>query len=102
MGRNPRQTKREISETDRTFYKLGVLDGEDRLNRTIKLLKTTNRALWDELTRLDRAEPLVGVMVSFFTTGRIIKSLEQSKNNLPLLRKLKKMQVAAKKKAGVL
>lgn len=104
MGRKLRQTKREISETDQAFYKLGVMDGEDRLKRTIKLLKTTNRALWDELTRLDRAEPLAssGVTISFADMERIIEILKRGKTRIALARKMKMMQRKAKKKAGML
>lgn len=105
MKRKPRQPKRKVSKADEAFYKLGVLDGEARLAQTISLLKKTNRVLFDELTRLDKADPLMatGVTISFSDVERILECLKSRKScNYQLSRKLTKMQVAAKEKAGVL
>lgn len=72
---------REITETDKAFYKLGLQDGEGQLKRTISLIKTTNRHLLDELLRLDREDATTGVLLSFEQTKRIIKALKKPKAN---------------------
>ena len=82
---------RKISETDRAFYKLGFQDGERQLERTIILLKTTNKRLWDELTRLDRVDPVAGVLVPEVMAHRIIKVLRKPMRNYHLAKKLKKL-----------
>ncbi len=92
--------RRKISETERTFYRLGFLNGEQRLERTIELLRTTNGILWDELTRLDRDKPVVGVLLPYDTINRIITGLSEKgghRRNRILIRTLKKMKAEARK-----
>jgi len=50
--------KKDFAKGVRTAYKIGLLDGEDRLKKTINLIKTTNRVLFDELLRLDKIQPI--------------------------------------------
>ena len=83
---------RKVSDTDRAFYKLGLQDGRRQLERTIILLKTTNRTLWDELCRLDREDPIAGVIMSRVLAKEIIKALRKpTKNHSKLAGTLEKL-----------
>ena len=86
---------RKITETDRAFYQIGMEDGERKLRQryeeTLVLLKKTNNALWEELSRLDIELPLKGVLVSFPAMERLIKALAKPKAHSGLVVKFKKM-----------
>lgn len=86
---------RKITETDKAWYHIGLLEGEQRLKQTIILLRKTNNALWDELLRLDRIEPVVGIVLSFSETKRFIKALK--KTNPRYQHYVKKLQDKLKK-----
>lgn len=79
---------RKISETDQAFYKLGFQNGQQQLERTLILLRTTNNQLWDELTRLDREDPVTGVVVPEVMVQQIIRALRKPTRNYRLARKL--------------
>ncbi len=93
---------RKITETDRAFYKLGLQEGENRLKRTLELLKTTNARLWDELCRLDETEPRVGVLLSFKTINQVIRNAKTGTVNSDLAYKLEKIRGEARKKYNLL
>ncbi len=97
----PRKT-RKITETDRAFYKLGLQEGENRLKRTLELLKTTNARLWDELCRLDEAEPREGVLLSFKTINQVIRNAKTGTVNPCLAHKLEKIRGEARKEYNLL
>ena len=82
---------RQITLTDRVFYKLGFQDGERQLEYTMRLLKATNNRLWNELCRLDRVDPIAGVLVPEVMVSQIIKALNKPTKNYPLAKRLKKL-----------
>ncbi len=55
---------KQFTSEDKLIYQLGYRNGqadkEAEVKRTMILLRTTNGKLWDELTRLDNLQPLVG------------------------------------------
>ena len=91
----PRKKDRKINETDRAFYKMGLLDGERRQRQryaeTLALLKRTNNVLWRELCRLDITLPTEGVLIPFPVIKRLIKSLRKPGDKNWYARKLAKM-----------
>lgn len=90
--------KRKITNTDKAFYQLGYQDGERRERKMLLLLQKTNRALWDELCKLDERKPIVGVLMSFKVVERLIKSLKKPIKHLSLAREFNKMLKEAKRK----
>jgi len=95
---------REITDVDRAFYKLGVMDGENRNKQSLIALQNANRCLAEEIVRLDREDPIVGVVVPFRFAGVIIKSLRVAKTQKAYQqsRKFKQMVDKAKVKAGII
>ena len=91
----PRKKDRKINETDRAFYKMGLLDGERRQRQryaeTLALLKKTNGELWKGLCRLDVTVPIEGVLIPFPLIKRLIKSLRKPGDKNWYARKLNKM-----------
>ena len=51
---------REFTENEKEIYRLGYLNAESRLQRSIDNIKATNRHLMDEVLRLDLDKPVVG------------------------------------------
>jgi predicted double-glycine peptidase len=51
--------QKDLSEDFKTVWKLGYLEGEMQLQRTINLIKATINNLTDELLRLDYEKPVV-------------------------------------------
>ncbi len=82
---------RKYTESDKNWYKLGFMDGENQLRRTMEVLKTTNVRLYDELCRLDKDSPVVGVLLPFSVVERLVKQLKKPINHPHLARKFKKM-----------
>lgn len=67
-------------------YKLGLQDGHERHLKTISLLETVHRHLWDEINRLDRNYPVIEdpnhitITFSIKQLQRIIHSLRGTNN----------------------
>lgn len=55
--------KKDLTVDFRGVFKLGVLEGERRLQVTINCIKKTHRQLFKELLRLDRIQPLDSVCI---------------------------------------
>ena len=90
--------KKEISQDNKDFYKLGYSNGVNCLERQLVQLKETNRNLWDMLTNLDKDEPLIGVLMSYKDTETVIRDLRKGVINYPLAAKLVCKRKKAKKK----
>lgn len=71
------QRTKKISITDRTFYKLGFLDGTAEAQKTINVMQTTNGALYKELVRLDQYHPTTGVLLDKDTASRMLNLLQK-------------------------
>ena len=85
---------RKLHDKDvRKAYELGRRDGENRLQHTINIMKTTHRRLYNELTRLDRFEPLPDapniVRIDLDYLQKVVYHLQKSKH-FSLARSLKK------------
>lgn len=106
---------RKVTDTDRAWYKLGFMAGKAENARKIALLQIANKAvadLFEEEQRLDKDDPVVGVMVPFEDVERIIESLElvKQKNAGVLIYqkvRIRRLKLAnrlkvAKQKAGVM
>ena len=68
--------KKDFDTGVKAAYKLGFADGERQLEITINTIKKTHRALFDELLRLDKTQPIDfvdSVQVPLRTMRRIIK-----------------------------
>ena len=50
--------KKDFEAGVKAAYKLGLIEGENRLQTTINCIKITNRRLFNELLRLDKHQPL--------------------------------------------
>jgi hypothetical protein len=82
--------KKDFAAGVKAAYKLGLQDGNNRLSHTINLIHKTNRALYDELLRLDRLEPL--------NVNSVVLSREQVDGIIAALRKAGKFYQARKLK----
>ena len=58
---------RKITDTDRAWFKLGLIEGEQRSAEIIVGLRKATAALFEEVERLDRVYPIksTGVFISF-------------------------------------
>lgn len=98
-----RKTRREITDIDRAFYRLGQLDAEEYIQKTmmilrqsIEQLKRVNALLVDEIYNLDESRPRAGVLVSLKVVWRVVKALKKLSVNLPLAEILEEMYEQAK------
>lgn len=89
---------RKISEENREFYRLGFLNGEAQLQSQVAKLRAAYGYLFEELTRLDREQPVVGVFLDYKTVNAIIKALKNATKNSRLASKLKKKKKEAQAK----
>lgn len=80
--------KRKISEENRAFFKLGVLEGEQRMRKALADLKTVNRELCDIVMEMDKNQPVVGVMLDFKLARRVVKQCKIGRKNPPLANKI--------------
>ncbi len=74
--------KKDYASAVKAAYKLGLLDGENRLQRTITLLKIVNRRLFNELLFLDKKSPLDVncVKITREYVRKLIKYFSKTKN----------------------
>ena len=79
---------REVTQENKYFYKLGFMNGENRLQKTIEAVIKTNAHLMQELLRLDREQPVVGVLLDYNTIDKIIKAISKPLANRPLAKKI--------------
>jgi len=91
--------KKDFAEGIKAAYKLGLLDGGNRSQQTINCLKKTNGHLWNELTRLDKYQPLEenAIKLSVQMAESIIKSLKR-KGYHKQAKKIVRLVEAQKKK----
>ena len=75
--------KKDYAAGVKAAYKLGLLEGENRLQTTINCIHKTNRALLNELLRLDKKKPLndCSIKMSRDYVERLIKTMR--KVNMP-------------------
>jgi hypothetical protein len=85
-----KECKKDFAAGVKAAYKLGLQDGRGQLNHTINLIHKTNRALYDELLRIDKFNPL--------SVNSVILSREQVKGVITALRKAGKFYQARKLK----
>ena len=73
-------------------YKLGILDGENRLHRTINHIKATHREMLKELLRLDREQPLTDncIKLGRLEVEKIIRYILRKNKNSRLAKNLQK------------
>ena len=76
-------------EGNKTGYDRGLLDGTQHRHQLIKAMQITNNKLWDELVRLDREEPLIGVLVSFDFAEQLVKCVRSEAHNYRLATRLR-------------
>lgn len=84
--------RKKVTQENKHFYKLGYMNGENRLQKTIEALKKANHYLWEELTRLDQEEPRGGVIIDNKTLRGIVKALHK-KDSKHLIRKIEAKKV---------
>jgi hypothetical protein len=84
MTKSIRKNK-EFTNKEKLIYQIGCRNGfaecEQQTKRILILLKTTNKVLWHELTRLDSLYPLVGpgaVVISLEILRHIVSKLPKS------------------------
>jgi len=82
---------KKATEIEKKWYRLGYLNGTRQLEGTLKRLKTGYGHLFDEITRLDKEKPRVGVLVDYKTFDTIILIAEKQKRTY-FVRRLKQMQ----------
>ena len=87
--------KKDFAAGVKAAYKLGLQDGGNRLSHTINLIHKTNRALYDELLRLDRTEPqkINSVILTREQMEGIIAALRKA-GKFHQVRKLKKIEIS--------
>ena len=69
-------------------YRNGLRDGSNRLQYRLKLLATTNYRLWEELTTLDRIEPIDNITISIDEAKKIIFFLNRGTQSTYFAKKL--------------
>ena len=71
--------KKDYEAGVKAAYKLGLLEGENRLQTTINCIHKTNRHLLEELLRLDKEKPLddCSIKMSRNYAERLIKTLKK-------------------------
>lgn len=86
--------KKDFAKGVKAAYKLGLLDGENRLKLTINLMARTNGNLFNELTRLDRWQPLDDSTIKLTPKliSGLVKFLKVSKNGGYYARKLERLR----------
>ena len=71
--------KKDYAAGVKAAYKLGLMEGENRLQTTINYIHKTNKALFDELLRQDKEQPLDGcyIKVSRDLAEKFIKTFKR-------------------------
>ena len=71
--------KKDYAAGVKAAYKLGLLEGENRLQTTINCIHKTNRALLNELLRLDKKKPLndCSIKMSRDYAEKLIKTMKR-------------------------
>ena len=82
------QCKNDFKAGVKAAYKLGVLEGENRLETTINCIKATNRRLFNELLWLDKVSPRDDCCIKI--------SRQEVEHIIRLLKKYKYYKVAIK------
>ena len=92
MARKRRKIQDMVSDeqTAITIYKLGYLEGENKLRVQINKLQAAHNHLAQELLRMDEEEPKVGVTLSYNTIKTVIRNVKKA-GNYPLAKRLTKM-----------
>ena len=72
--------KKDYAAGVKAAYKLGLLEGENRLQTTINCIHKTNRHLLDELLRLDKVNPLddCSIKMSRDYAEKLIKTMKRA------------------------
>ena len=72
--------KKDYKAGVKAAYKLGLLEGENRLQTTINCIRKTNRHLLEELLRLDKEKPLGdrSIKMSRDYAEKLIKTMKRA------------------------
>ena len=87
------QKNRKITETDKAWFKLGVIEGEQRSQRTIAGLRRVTALLYNEIERLDRVYPVknTGVFISFRRLERMREAFRRTSPSYWFVREMDKL-----------
>jgi hypothetical protein len=70
-------TQAEFRNAVGAAYKLGIQDGEQRRDELLALALKTNRCLWRELQRMDKNQPVAGVLIPYDLVDMFDKALTE-------------------------
>lgn len=70
----------EYKAAVRAAYRLGVMDGEKKRQKIILVMQAANEHLVEGLARLDREQPLDGLMLSRVVAEGMLKAMQKAKN----------------------
>jgi len=71
---------RKFSKTYIRAYQLGCLNTEVDIKKTLNALRATNKALWEELARLDKENPKGGVLLDYDTAEQVVRAARKARN----------------------
>ena len=92
---------KQISDDDRAFYRLGVLEGERQARDKMLLTQATNKNLWELLVEQDDQDARRGVIIPFAKMEKMIKGLRKPPAKHYWARKLEAMLKDAQAKTGI-
>lgn len=74
--------KKDLTADFKRVYKIGIIEGERRLQVKINCLEKTHRQLFDELLRLDKEQPLESccIRMSRSEAKRLVKFMLKHKH----------------------
>ena len=81
----------QLKEAVTAAYKLGILEGEHRIERLHRCMMETNRALLELCREIDLHYPLDGTLVPFILSQRVIWALKRQKHNAKLLAEFQRL-----------
>lgn len=84
---------RKITETNRAWFKFGVIEGEQRSAEIIAGLRRATAILFEEAERLDRVYPVkdTGVFISFRRLERMREAFRRPKPSYWYVRAMDKL-----------
>jgi len=87
------QKNRKITGTDKAWFKLGVIEGEQRSAEIIAGLRRATAILFEEAERLDRVYPVkdTGVFISFRRLERMREAFRRPRPSYWYVREIDKL-----------
>ena len=88
----------EMTDNDKYWYSLGFNNGEAQLKCTLEKLRASYHVLFDELTRLDKKQPVVGVLLSYKIIKSMLKAIRKGTVNYKLAAEIQRKYDEARAK----